>query len=63
MNAFKDYPAAYQAGIGSVLDIDTAVYERLVSEKAHRTKVDAFEVPVRSGRAWKVPACEIPIEA
>lgn len=59
MNATKDYPAAYQASNGSVLDTDTAFYRRLVADAGRRTKIDQFEVPVRSGRAWAVPAGHI----
>ena len=59
MNTFKDYAAAYQPSNGSVLSINTAHYERLVSEKEQRALVDEFEVPLRSGRAWEVPAGHI----
>ncbi len=56
MKAANDYPAAYQATNGSALDVDKAFYRRLVTEKGARTKTNEFDVPVRSGRAWEVPA-------
>ncbi|MCC5885605.1 MAG: DUF1989 domain-containing protein [Gammaproteobacteria bacterium] len=47
--------AAYQAGSGSALAVDTAFYDRL-REGGGRSLVDRIEVPIRSGRAWTVPA-------
>lgn len=49
------YPAAYQASKGSALDVDRAFYSRL-AEGAGREQVQSFVVPIRSGRAWEVPA-------
>jgi len=53
---YKDYPAAYQVSKGSALQVDTAFYERIRERKDQRTLVEQFEVPIRTGRAWKVPA-------
>ena len=59
MNSIKDYPAAYRAAIESVLDPDIEFYNKLVISKDGRKLVDSFEVPMRSGRAWKVLAKHI----
>lgn len=53
---YKDYPAAYQATQGSALRVDQAFYDRLRERKEARTLIDQFEIPIRTGRAWKVPA-------
>lgn len=53
---YKDYPAAYQVSKGSALQVDTAFYERIRDNQAQRTLIEQFEVPIRTGRAWKVPA-------
>src|SRR5690606_20295444 len=50
-----NYPAAYQAGKGSTLDVGRAFYDRVVREKSARKLVDSFTVPIRSGMAWEVP--------
>lgn len=50
-----NYPAAYQAGKGSTLDVDRGFYDRVVREKSARKLVDSFTVPIRSGMAWEVP--------
>ncbi|NLU76449.1 DUF1989 domain-containing protein [Streptomyces sp. HNM0575] len=47
--------AAYQAEEGGPLDVDRAFYDR-VAAHGGREPVDSFTVPVRSGRAWEVPA-------
>ncbi|TCO52601.1 urea carboxylase-associated family protein [Actinocrispum wychmicini] len=47
-------PAAYQPRPGSVLDVDRAFYGRLAG--GGRDLVEEFVVPIRSGRAWPVPA-------
>lgn len=46
----------YQAKPGSVLDVDHAFYDRLASESPSREQVERFEIPIRSGYAWEVPA-------
>lgn len=46
----------YQAGPGSVLEVDHAFYDRLASESPRREPVERFEIPIRSGYAWEVPA-------
>ena len=48
--------AAYQASKGSPLDVDRAFYLRIAHERGLRTLVDKLVVPIRSGRAWHVPA-------
>ncbi len=53
---YKDYPAAYQVSKGSALQVDKAFYERVRDAKDGRTLIESFEVPIRTGRAWKVPA-------
>lgn len=50
------FPAAYQASKGSALDLDKAFYERIVADKASRTLTESFVIPIRTGRAWRVPA-------
>lgn len=47
-------PAGYQAKPGSVLDVDRAFYDRLAA--GPRELAGEFVIPVRSGRAWEVPA-------
>ncbi|MFC0112942.1 urea carboxylase-associated family protein [Kibdelosporangium aridum] len=47
-------PAAYQPNRGSVIDVDRAFYDRLAT--GPRDLVDEFVIPIRSGRAWEVPA-------
>ena len=48
--------AAYQAGEGSALSVDTAFYDRLAERTEEREIVERFVLPIRSGRAWEVPA-------
>jgi len=50
-----DFPAAYQAGEGSAFRIDTEFYTRVAGE-AGRSLVDGFVIPIRTGKAWTVPA-------
>jgi uncharacterized protein YcgI (DUF1989 family) len=47
-------PAAYQPRPGSVLDVDRAFYDRLAT--GNRELAEQFVVPIRSGRAWEIPA-------
>lgn len=51
----KSFPAAYQASAGSPLAVDRAFYERVASA-AGRELVESFTIPIRTGRAWEVPA-------
>jgi uncharacterized protein len=44
---------------GGALEADPAFYGRLARETDRRTPVDAFVVPIRSGRAWPVRAGEL----
>lgn len=50
------YPAAYQATDGDALSVDRDFYERIALKTAGRELVDKFTIPIRSGRAWEVPA-------
>src|SRR3974390_1896616 len=47
---------AYQAGKGSPLEVDRAFYGRIGHERDARQLIDKLVVPIRSGRAWRVPA-------
>jgi uncharacterized protein YcgI (DUF1989 family) len=51
----KDHPAAYQSTAGSALEVDKAFYKRIAGD-TNRRLVESFVIPIRSGRAWKVPA-------
>ncbi|MEU3306602.1 urea carboxylase-associated family protein [Nocardiopsis sp. NPDC055551] len=48
--------AAYRAVAGGALDVDTAFYDRLATHTDGRVPVERFTIPIRSGRAWRVPA-------
>ena len=52
----KDFPAAYQSTAGSALAVDKAFYRRIAEDTSGRRQVEAFTIPIRTGRAWKVPA-------
>ena len=52
----KDFPAAYQATAGSALDVDKDFYRTIAESIGSRRLVEKFVIPIRSGRAWKVPA-------
>ncbi|KPX35109.1 Uncharacterized protein ALO77_01927 [Pseudomonas coronafaciens pv. garcae] len=56
---YKDYPAAYQVSKGAALQVDTAFYERIRADAQQRTLVEQFDVPIRTGRAWKVRAGQV----
>lgn len=47
--------AAYRAAEGGPLDVDRAFYDRAASADG-RELLESFTVPIRSGRAWEVPA-------
>ncbi|HEY6981854.1 urea carboxylase-associated family protein [Reyranella sp.] len=51
----KDFPAAYQSTAGSALAVDRTFYRR-IAENPGRRLVEKFVIPIRAGRAWKVPA-------
>lgn len=55
----SNYPAAYQATKGSILDVDTAFYHAISQQHDARTQVDSFVVPIRSGHAWEVKAGQV----
>ncbi len=40
----------------SILDVDRAFYDRLATNTQDLEMVDEFQIPIRSGRAWEVPA-------
>ncbi|MBK1783002.1 urea carboxylase-associated family protein [Prauserella cavernicola] len=48
-------PAAYQSRPGSILDVDRPFYDRL-ADTTGREVLESFVLPIRSGRAWEVPA-------
>lgn len=48
-------PAAYQAAHGGALDVDRALYQRLAEAHPEHELVDSFQIPIRSGKAWRVP--------
>ncbi len=52
----KDFPAAYQSTKGSALEVDKAFYRRIAEETAGRRRIEEFVIPIRTGRAWTVPA-------
>lgn len=45
--------AAYK---GPALEVDREFYGAIARETGSRTLVDSFEIPIRSGKAWSVPA-------
>lgn len=49
--------AAYQSLPGGVLDVDKAFYDSIgqTAETGERHLVESFVLPIRSGKAWKVP--------
>lgn len=49
-------PAAYQASTDGALVVDRAFYARIAEAAGARTQVERFVIPIRSGRAWEVPA-------
>ncbi|MDY6809336.1 MAG: urea carboxylase-associated family protein [Actinomycetota bacterium] len=51
-----NYPAAYQATENGALSVDRAFYDRLADATDGRELIEQFTVPIRSGRAWVVPA-------
>jgi uncharacterized protein len=53
---YKDYPAAYQVNKGSALQVDKPFYDRIRIEQDKRTLIEQFEVAIRTGLAWHVPA-------
>jgi len=46
----------YDHGPGTPLDVDRGFYGRVARAVDQRTLVERFVVPIRSGRAWSVPA-------
>jgi uncharacterized protein YcgI (DUF1989 family) len=54
-----DFPAAYQVNKGSALAVDRDFYARVAADPDTRTLVDSFVIPIRSGKAWEVPAGHI----
>lgn len=54
-NQTNNTAAAYQASEDSALAVDTNFYQT-IADSSHREMVESFIIPIRSGRAWKVPA-------
>lgn len=52
----NDPAAAYQAGEGGPLDVDTEFYNSVAVVENRHELVESFRIPVRSGQAWEVPA-------
>jgi len=52
----SNYPAAYQVTKGSALSVDKQFYGRIAAARDKRKLVEKFTIPIRSGRAWEVPA-------
>lgn len=50
-------PPAYLPKAGSPLKVDEPLYESV--QKAPRVLIEEFVLPIRSGKAWKVPAGSI----
>lgn len=48
--------AAYSPSAGGALDVDRAFYDRLAGRTDDRELVEELVIPIRSGRAWEVPA-------
>ena len=48
--------ALYDYGLGTPLDVDRTFYGRLAGAMDARALVERFVIPIRSGRAWTVPA-------
>lgn len=51
-----DPAAAYQATAGGPLDVDRGFYDGVAVRSGRGELVESFRVPIRSGRAWEVPA-------
>lgn len=51
-----NYPPAYQANEGSALTVDRSLYRPIGDRIEGRTLVEEFVIPIRSGKAWRVPA-------
>ncbi|WP_026536120.1 urea carboxylase-associated family protein [Arthrobacter sp. H14] len=48
--------AAYRASPGGALDVDREFYRKFGENFDEHELVDSFVIPIRSGRAWEVPA-------
>lgn len=51
--------SAYYQAPGSVLDVARDFYDRLAEATDARELVERFVIPIRSGRAWEVPAGDL----
>lgn len=49
-------PAAYQASADNALAVDRDFYRTIAERSDARQCVEQFTIPIRSGRAWTVPA-------
>jgi uncharacterized protein YcgI (DUF1989 family) len=54
-----DIAPIYQAKSGSALMVDKALYRRIAEEEGARRLVEKIVVPIRTGRAWHVPAAHV----
>jgi len=54
--ASKSWTYLPDEGEGQALQIDRPFYRRLARQTERRTLVEQFVIPIRSGRAWPVPA-------
>lgn len=54
-----DIAALYQAGQGATLEVDQDFYRRIAQRQEQRRLINRFVVPIRSGRAWRVPAAHV----
>jgi uncharacterized protein YcgI (DUF1989 family) len=52
-------PPLYEHTPGTPLEVDRAFYSRLAEDLDGRTPVERFVIPIRSGRAWRVPAAHL----
>lgn len=51
-----DFPAAYQASAGGALSVNKDFYRRIGEEQKGRTLIESITIPIRTGKAWEVPA-------
>lgn len=59
MMMYEDYPAAYQSSADSILEVNKPFYDQIRDAKDQRVLVESFEIPIRSGFAWKVKAGQV----
>jgi len=52
----RDFPAAYQPSAKGAMSVNKEFYRRIGEAKEGRKLVDSFTIPIRTGKAWEVPA-------